>query len=514
VSARAELRYSSTPLRRARPLLFTLLSACHGAPDTLASASRGEGSSGAGDTQDATVAGTGGLVTTPTTTAGSADPDSGGGSSTGATASEPGTSGGLPPDTTGSTTHAADTSTGAAASDTTDAGGTADTGGTTDSSTGTDTGASESDGGGCPEGQLGCPCGQGCDPGLECEQGTCAAGPACGDGEIGPGEQCDDGPANGDTKACKSDCSKQQCGDGFVGPGEQCDDGPDNADTKACTSSCAKQVCGDGFIGPGEQCDDGANNADTKACKSSCTKQVCGDGFIGPGEQCDDGANNADTKACKSSCTTQVCGDGFVGPGEVCDDGNQVNGDGCEKTCVKSPIGKDACGFDQDGVWFQIDYEDAFTVSNPKYTYSATPGWGEPQWAPNGKNWPYTVDLFNNASVIEDQIGTVALLNGTNKAVRTYFGLTGLTYQHATVCVEGRSYSVGSSVTFRVENAANKCGAYGMMANDWSVHATGVDLGNCFIGGNNFQAVQVQPSGGSGALSLKRVRVTLHGASW
>ena len=243
---------------------------------------------------------------------------------------------------------------------------------------------------------------------------------------------------------------------------------------------------------------------------------LCGDGKLDPGEGCDDGANNGDMKACKSDCTKQVCGDGKLGPGEACDDGNQINGDGCEKTCVKTPNqGLDACGYESgDGVWFQIDYSNANTVSNPSYTYSPTPGWGEAEWAPTGKAWPYAVDLFNNASVANDQIGKVALLNGTNKAVRVYFGLAGLDYDYATVCVEGRSYSVGSSVTFFVMEAKSKNGDYGMMANDWTVHATGVDMQHFFLSNDEFQAVQVQPSGGSGALSLKRLRVTLHGASY
>ena len=335
---------------------------------------------------------------------------------------------GTPP-TTGhgdSSTAAAETTTGGLATSTT---GEADTGSSTggadtedSSGPGTDTGAGDSSTGpGCPEGQLGCPCGpgDGCDPGLACAQGVCGPGPKCGDGKLDPGEACDDGANNGDAKACKLDCSKQ------------------------------------------------------------------------------------------------VCGDGFVGPGEQCDDGNAVDGDGCEKTCIKTPAQpKDACGFDGDGVWFQIDYSNANTVSNPSYTYSPTPGWGEAEWAPTGKAWPYAVDLFNNASVANDQIGKVALLNGTNKAVRVYFGLAGLDYDYATVCVEGRSYSVGSSVTFFVMEAKSKNGDYGMMANDWTVHATGVDMQHFFISNDEFQAVQVQPSGGSGALSLKRLRVTLHGASY
>ena len=37
-------------------------------------------------------------------------------------------------------------------------------------------------------------------------------------------------------------------------------------------------------------------------------------------------------------------------------------------------------------MWFEIDYTSAFTATNPGWTFSATPGWGEPQWAPNGSS--------------------------------------------------------------------------------------------------------------------------------
>ena len=76
-------------------------------------------------------------------------------------------------------------------------------------------------------------------------------------------------------------------------------------------------------------------------------------------------------------------------------------------------------------MWFEIDYSNAFTVTNPAWTFSATPGWGEAQWAPQGKNWPEVWDVYNNASVITDQIGKVALLDGGNKAVQVMFGIAG-----------------------------------------------------------------------------------------
>src|SRR5690606_35311566 len=116
---------------------------------------------------------------------------------------------------------------------------------------------------------------------------------------------------------------------------------------------------------------------------------------------------------------------------------------------------------------------------------------------PQGESWPEVWDVFNNAQVINDQIGKVALLDGGNKAVQVMFGIAGLSYDYATVCVQGRSYSVGSSVTFTAQNQLNKCGDTGMLANIWQVHKSGVDIGACIVDNNEFQGLRVFPSGGS-----------------
>lgn len=94
-----------------------------------------------------------------------------------------------------------------------------------------------------------------------------------------------------------------------------------------------QSLCGDGVVDPGEQCDNGGSNGNSAACKLNCTTNVCGDGFKGPGEQCDNGGSNSNNAGCKSDCTTNICGDGFKGPNEVCDDGNTVGGDLCSSTC-------------------------------------------------------------------------------------------------------------------------------------------------------------------------------------
>jgi cysteine-rich repeat protein len=284
--------------------------------------------------------------------------------------------------------------------------------------------------------------------------------------------------------------------------------GPDDTSTGTCPEGQEGCPCG-----PGDDCDPGLE------CQAGeCVVDVpeCGDGEVEGDEACDLGGMNANTGACKLDCTLQACGDGFVGPGEACDDGNQTGGDGCEADCVPTPVEEDACGEPADGPWIEIDYDGAFSPTNPDWSYSPTPGWGEPEWAPQGQNWPY-INALNGVVIHQDQgvIGTSAKLDGTNKAIRVFIGLEGLVdYAYATACVEGRSYSVGSSVTFRVENALNDCGGQGMMANDWfSLHPTSVEIGpECFLPGNDFQAIEIRPVGGSGSMSLKRMRFTLHGA--
>ncbi|MCA9656883.1 MAG: DUF4215 domain-containing protein [Myxococcales bacterium] len=278
-------------------------------------------------------------------------------------------------DTDATTTTTTDTTTTTGTS-TTDPSTTADTSTTTtggsesDSDTTTDTTTSETTGG-CTPGTENCPCDAGaCDAPLVCEADVCVTPPPieCGNGVMERGEECDDGDANGDTMACKSDCTTNICGDTFVYEGvEECDDGNDNdldgcsntcvaalcgdnikqeneecddgnmEATDACTSECLDAVCGDSFVYDGfEECDDGDANGDMMACKADCTDNVCGDGFLYEGvEECDDGDANGDTKACKGDCTDNVCGDGFTLEGvEECDDGNTDDGDGCSANCT------------------------------------------------------------------------------------------------------------------------------------------------------------------------------------
>jgi len=62
-------------------------------------------------------------------------------------------------------------------------------------------------------------------------------------------------------------------------------------------------TCGDGVVDEGEECDDGDANGDAKACHSNCLEDVCGDGLKGPTETCDSGEMNADDGLCRTDCT-------------------------------------------------------------------------------------------------------------------------------------------------------------------------------------------------------------------
>ncbi len=59
---------------------------------------------------------------------------------------------------------------------------------------------------------------------------------------------------------------------------------------------------------------------------------TCGNGILESNEQCDDG-NNLDGDGCSKTCQT-VCGDGKKVGAEECDDGNKVDDDACSNACI------------------------------------------------------------------------------------------------------------------------------------------------------------------------------------
>ena len=133
---------------------------------------------------------------------------------------------------------------------------------------------------------------------------------------------------------------------------------------------------------------------------------------------------------------------------------------------------------------------------------------GPGQQIPPGVVW----DIYQNISVYNDPIGVVAVVAGGAR-LQLMLGFEELIdYDYAPVCVEGRSVSTSASVQFDAYNPLTGIGNTGAMAHDWSMHATGLDLGPCFEPGGGVQAVRLEAWGGSASLGVKRMRLILHGA--
>jgi hypothetical protein len=224
------------------------------------------------------------------------------------------------------------------------------------------------------------------------------------------------------------------------------------------------------------------------------------------------GTDSGETEAASGERTsTESSADD--GTDTTSDDTGSSTGDTTDST-TGNPVGVDACGFPEDGPWVEIEYNQAgASAQSPSWTFSNTPGWGSAQWAMQGDTWPETWDVWQNINVAGDPIGVLALV-GPGAELQLMIGLEELVdYDHATVCVEGRSASATASVLFAVYNPLNDCGVTNIsMAHDWVMHAEGIDLGSCLVPGGGVQAVRLEPTGGSSALGVKRMRVTLHGA--
>jgi hypothetical protein len=80
------------------------------------------------------------------------------------------------------------------------------------------------------------------------------------------------------------------------------------------------------------------------------------------------------------------------------------------------------------------------------------------------------------------------------------------------VHIEGRSLATSSSVDFDVYNPLNGCGGSASMAQDWTIHAVDVDVSACMVIGAGVQAIRIEPT--NGTVALTRMRLTLGGASW
>ncbi|MDO8508470.1 MAG: LamG-like jellyroll fold domain-containing protein, partial [Nanoarchaeota archaeon] len=218
--------------------------------------------------------------------------------------------------------------------------------------------------------------GEQCDDGNTIQTDSClnsCVSALCGDNIVRQGvETCDNGVLNGQATYCNSQCTgitSPLCGNNVLESGEACDDG-NTINSDACTNSCINAVCGDGITRIGiEECDAGA--AGNSQCTSLCKLTMCGDGIIqspngiGVNEICDGGSMACSENGyngiagCNGLCTafatcvlTETCGDGIIQStaGESCDDSNNIDGDGCSRSCKLEVLGCDDIDGDGYGV--------------------------------------------------------------------------------------------------------------------------------------------------------------------
>ena len=226
------------------------------------------------------------------------------------------------------------------------------------------------------------------------------------------------------------------------------------------------------------------------------------------------GTSGADSDPIDESTSGGSDDDGSVETSSAGETGEATTGDGeTGSDSDDEPVELDPCGFPLDGPWIEIEYTQAGgTATSPSWSYSDTPGWGEAEWAASNANWPEVWDLYQNINVSNDPIGVLAVV-GSSAQLQLMLGFEELIdYDYATVCVEGRSVSTSASVQFDAYNPLTGIGNAGTMAHDWSMHATGLDLGQCFEVGGGVQAVRLDATGGSASLGVKRMRLVLHGA--
>ena len=163
-------------------------------------------------------------------------------------------------------------------------------------------------------------------------------------------------------------------------------------------------------------------------------------------------------------------------------------------------------------IWFELEYTSSSSPTSPSWSSSATPGWGESEWAYQGESWPEAWYPLGSTVVKFDNIGDHALIIDSSEHLQVMIGLQDLSsYTKVVVHLEGRGYSASASAHFDVYNPWNGCGVNNVtMAHDWTVHTVDIDLGTCLVPGGGAQAIRVAPT--SQGLALTEMRVTIEGA--
>lgn len=117
------------------------------------------------------------------------------------------------------------------------------------------------------------------------------------------------------------------------------------------------EVCDDGSVASGDGCStnctvEEGHDCETSSSGSICYNKTCGDGIRVSGEECDSGGGpGCDPTHCtiihnftcpinpsfgSSNCSR--CGNGVVEALERCDDGNLKDQDGCNSSCLVTPL--------------------------------------------------------------------------------------------------------------------------------------------------------------------------------
>ncbi|MDP2343892.1 MAG: hypothetical protein Q8O67_23245 [Deltaproteobacteria bacterium] len=212
-------------------------------------------------------------------------------------------------------------------------------------------------------------------------------------------------------------------------------------------------------------------------------------------------------------------GEGESSEGEGEGEGEEGEGEGEGEGEEGEGEGEGDDGHGSGDVFVEIDYSSATDPERPAFLFSDTPGFGPAQWAYNdpfgsGATTPDAWDRFQTLEVINDfRLGRVLVIGTGNQELQLMLGLpANVSYERVLVEVDGDEEAHSGVVNYDVYNPLVNCGVSGVQTDGIGRHTKVLDLEDCLIPGEAVQAIRVDPQ--SGALGLKRLRVTLEGAVW